>query len=648
MKKLFLFIIILVVSLVAKPLIGVFSYSNDDVYENYKYKATVHITETAGVDRFFELVIVRTPPIDVSVFKIDYLSGPSSAKHGGVAYVKDVLVVKAEGDKLIEIPSQTGDVIFYPNNTVSFNIYFLINISRNSRDTYYIYFGAKDPSKIEDPLKKYKTDLRFSETKTGGVSVENTYYNVTVDSSLGGWLTSLIHKAGSGTKYVHGDSGGGVFIYYKNRWLSQVFNTKKVEYRICALGPIAVHVEFWGPIVDTSKKDLGVGEYHTTWIFTAYSPRIILVQNVTLKTVIKANDFRPIQFFIPKFNWYDFYVLQSDRTLYQGSVTKSVDKGGAGVDFNEAFWEVDITKNNPQDAVAVIPEHPIFDLVKEHWYNIGCLDYVKNTRNPDTRTQVFGPGTYENPVKFFLIIDRADRMLENDLSIIYTYEKLLKQPLIIESEFPEIEVKRITYAIYAFKIVDIANNPVKDVLIVSDEARQNITDENGIAYLNLTLGKRTINIFWHNLSVGTLHIVASPGGENLTVQINVAVVNGLSFGSNGTIESLPTVSSEKISLNISSTPNTLVLCIVTGLEKGPLSVKVNGVVGSSGYDYTYRDGVLTIYAITDAKGKAAIEIMFVSEEILPFYAFLLAIIFGFIILAILPFAYHLRGEKYVR
>ena len=643
MNKIF-YLFILFIALFSINLISGFSTSPENPYENYKYKATVTLSETAGIDRTNELVIVKSPPIDVSVFKIEYISGPSSSKHGGVAYIRDLRVV--DGKTLKEIPSQTGDIVFYPNNTITFNIYFLVNISKNSHNTYHIYFGAKDVSKVNDPLKEYKTDLIYRETKTGGVCIENGFYNVTVDSSLGGWITNFIHKAGSGTKYTHGDSGGGVFIFYKNIWYSQVFNTKKIEYRICALGPIAVHVEFWGPIVDTAKRDRGICEYHTTWIFTANSPRIILIQNATLKTVIKANDFRPIEFYVPSFNWYDFYILQSDRTIYQGSVTKTVDKGGLGVDFNNAFWEIDVTKNHPEDAVAVIPMSPVFDFVKEHWYNIGCLDYVKNTRNPDTKTQVFGPGTYENPMKFFIIIDNAERMLKDNYKEIYLYEKMLKQPLILKTEFPMITVRRITYAIYTFKVIDIGGRPVKDVLIISDEDRNNITDANGIAYLNLTLGRRMINIYWSNLSVGSLHLVASPGGENITVKINIAIIDNIAIGSNGTFNALPTYSDKKILLNLSTTPNTLILCKVVNLEKTPTAVKINGITGASGYDFLYSDKSLTIYAVSDAKGNAIVEILFIPETIIPFYAYLIIIILGFIVLSTLSLIFYLRGGKY--
>lgn len=617
----------------------------DDKFKNYKYRGVVKLTETAGVDRSLELVIVQTPPIDVGAVKIEYLVGLSSSKHGGVAYVRDVRVVKVEGDTLIEVPSQTGNVTFYENNTITFCIYFLANVSRNSHSTYYIFFGAEDPEGVEDPLKLYRTDLRFAETKTGGVSVENSFYNITVDASLGGWMVHLIHKAGSGTRYVHGDSGGGAFIYYTGRWLSQVFNTKMVDYKVLALGPIAVHIKFWGPLVDTSRKDVGVGSYETTWIFSAYSPAVIIVQKVTLKTVIKANDFRPIQFFIPSFNWYDFFVLQSDRTIYQGSVTKSVDRGGIGVDFNEAYWEVDISKKNPSDAVAVIPETPIFDLVKEHWYNIGCLDYVKNTRNPDTRTQVFGPDTYKTPVRFLLIVEKSERMLKEDFSLVYKYEKILKQPLIVEADIPSIKLKRKTYSIYCFKVVDIAGNPLPRLKIVSDEGRMNLTDTNGIVFLNLTLGKRVLEVFWGDLKVGSLFLVASPRAENLTIKVNMARIGKVIIGTNGTLVSPPFLSDEKLLVNMSAAPNTVVACKIIGLGRSPAFVKVNGIPCAEGYDYVYERDVLTVRATAGSDGGVRILVSFVPETAFPPYIVLLSVVAAYLAVILASFLLYVRRMR---
>lgn len=566
---------------------------------------------------------------------MEYITGPSSSKHGGVAYIRDVRVVKEENGVLVEVPSQTGDVIFYKNNTISFNIYFLANISKNSHAIYYVFFGAKDPETVEDPLKIYKTDLKYVETKTGGVNVENSFYNVTVDSSLGGWMTSLIHKAGSGTKYVHGSGGGGAFIYYSNTWLSQVFNTKKINYKILALGPIAVHIKFWGPIVDVSKKDVGVGEYETTWIFSAYSPVITIIQNVTLKTVIKANDFRPIQFQFPRFSWYDFVVLQSDRTIYQGSVTKSVDRGGVGVDFNEAYWEIDITRNNPSDAIAVIPKYPVFDLVKEHWYNIGCLDYIKDTRNPDTRTQVVGPGTYKNPVKFFIIIDKSERLTSNDYSKMYQYEKMLKQPLLVEADIPRVVLERKTFSIYVFKVEDILGNPLSGLKIISDEGKMNVTNALGNALLNLTLGKREIMVFWNDLKVGSKTLVVSPREENVTIHVNIAVIDEMVFGTNGTLTAPPLVDKDKILANISASPGTLIVCRITGLSRPPAYVKINNIRGVEGFDYTFKDNVLEVRAVAGSTGYAKIMLSFVAGMALPEYIPLLfivtlyiAIIFG--------------------
>ncbi len=610
-------------------------------FTGYKYAGIINVTETAGKDRSLELVVARSSRIDIGAIDIKTITGPSSSAHGGVSYVKDVRIAQWDGSHWNEIPSQTGNVVFYPDLTATFDVYFLANVTANSMKTYYIFYGAEDPDAIEDPMALYGTDLKYKETVTGGVNVWNTYYNMTVDASIGGWITGFSVIDGSGTTYPHGDSGGGVGFFSQDFGdMHQIWNTLEgmIHYEIQALGPIVVQVKYWGPVVDGAHEDPERADYETTWTFSACSPRIVLYQNVSLKTLLTLNDFRLAQWQIPLFNWYDFYVLQSDRSLYAGAVTKAVDHGGAGVDFNNAYWEVDVTRNHPTDAVAVIPEEPVFDIVKEHWYNIACMDYVLDTRNPDTKTQEFGARTYAS--HFYIYIQNAETLTASDCAKVKEYEVLSKQPLRASAEIPGVAPEEVMFIFCHFNVSDLSGVPLPGVTLRTDKGETGTTDQYGVSSFNVTKGQRNVTVYWQDIPVAIHFFTAARIGQ--TEIINASVIEmgligltGVRLGTNATISGFPSWndSAKLLSLNLTGIPESIVVIKIIGRGVPPSSVTVNDIPGYEPYDYVYKieDDVLTVYCVIGSNGFSSVKISYGAK---PFPWLQYIIIFGVAIAAI--------------
>ncbi|MEM1930163.1 MAG: hypothetical protein QXH81_09355 [Thermofilaceae archaeon] len=211
----------------------------------WRFRDALTLREPAGIGRVWEPVLVRI------ALPADRVNNPSSELrvltwlNGWVEIPFQILAWARKGDEVVV------------------ELAFLANASPYSAQTYYVYYGnpqAPDPS--------YSTDLRV-DAEAEGVTVSNSYYELTLSTKKGGGLSRILVK-GINVNLASNLSGEASFQFE--------YRAGGKEYRQ-ALGKLRrLEVASAGPVLARVIVETQVWNFNVTqeWYFFAYNPYIWL------------------------------------------------------------------------------------------------------------------------------------------------------------------------------------------------------------------------------------------------------------------------------------------------------------------------------------------------------------------------------------